>query len=164
MTFQLREIPMRRMMLALSLAALATTSVGLSANAHAKAWTICNQTPEDLWVAVAWRDRQNRTVSNGWWQISSCSGCTVVMDHTANTEYQNVWVHAKNRDGIERFGGDTKLCVRSGAFKIQNPVNAPCGGDAKIAHFGTQRIEWADRDFRTRLTGSVNGRRCWGDG
>ena len=46
-----------------------------SLDAHAKGWRVCNQTTEDLLVAIAYTDAQDRVVSRGWHRINACRGC-----------------------------------------------------------------------------------------
>jgi len=76
-------------------------SIGLCANAHAKGWHICNHTPEELDVAIAYKDKQEQWISKGWHKLHVCGGCAFVMD-LSRTEYVDVYYHARNSAGQDR--------------------------------------------------------------
>ena len=140
---------MRKILLVLFLMA----SVGLSANAHAKGWNICNRTPEELNVAIAYKGTSDQWISKGWHNLRACGGCALVMNHS-RTEYVGVYYHAENTAGAERIGGTGKFCVSSGAaFTYRN------SGRCKTASFRQVNIDVAG-DFKTNIVGRVNGRGC----
>jgi uncharacterized membrane protein len=146
---------MRKTVLLLSVAAL----LGISADAHAKGWRVCNRTAEDLYVAIAYKDAQDQWISKGWHDLRACGGCALVMNHS-RTEYTGVYVHAKNHRGDAKFGNDARFCVTSGAFTVRNLARRPCGSGFTVARFSKQVIADEDRDFVTHLRGSAGGRTC----
>ncbi|CCD90448.1 conserved exported hypothetical protein [Bradyrhizobium sp. ORS 375] len=140
---------MRKIVLIVSL----TVSVGLSSNAHAEGWHICNHTPEELNVAIAYKDTQEQWISKGWHNLRACGGCTMVMDEN-RTEYTNVYYHAQNTSGVERIGGPTRFCVSSGVFTYRQLPNC-----TSKAGFHLTVIENAGK-YTTNIRGSVDGRTC----
>src|SRR5689334_6730586 len=133
---------MRKMVHVLSLAA----SVALSANAQADGWHICNHTPEELNVAIAYKDTQEQWISKGWHKLGSCGGCAMVMDER-RTEYTNVYYHAQNSSGDQRIGGQTRFCVSPGVFTYRQTANCP-----SKAGFHLTVIE-NEGKFTTRIRG-----------
>jgi uncharacterized membrane protein len=136
---------------------LVAATLGMIADAHAKGWRICNGTPEELNVAIAYKDDQDQWITKGWHNLQACGGCALVMNHS-RTEYTDVFFHARNRNGVERFGGPGRFCVMSQSFTIRN--GARCVGNSRIASFRKQVITNENRDFTTNLTGGANGRHC----
>jgi uncharacterized membrane protein len=139
---------MPRMVLVLSLAA----SVGLSANAHAEGWHICNHTPEELNVAIAFATPQEQWVSQGWHTLGACGGCAFVMDHT-RTEHKNVFYRAENSNGVERIGGRDRFCVSPQKFNFLRTPNCNSAG------FRLQIID-TEGKFTTNIQGGVGGKTC----
>jgi uncharacterized membrane protein len=138
-----------RKMLFLSL----LVTVGLSAQAHAKGWNICNKTPEQLTVAIAYKGGGDQWISKGWHVLRSCGGCALVMNHS-RTEYVDVYYHAHNGSGEQRIGGTGKFCVSNGeAFTYSNT------GRCKTASFRKVQID-TPGDFTTSIVGKANGRVC----
>jgi uncharacterized membrane protein len=139
---------MRSLLFILSL----SVSVGLCAKAQAEGWHICNHTPEELNVAIAYATPQEQWVSKGWHALGACGGCAFVMD-SSRTEHSNVFYRAQNTAGAERISGPDRFCVSPGAFEYQRTPNCQSAG------FRLQVIN-SDGKFTTNINGSVNGRHC----
>jgi uncharacterized membrane protein len=148
---------MSRIVLVLSLAA----SVGLCGNAHAKHWTVCNHTSEDLNVAIAYHDTQNQTVTEGWHPLGKCSGCVVVLDYD-RTDNDAVYLFAENGAHAARFQAEhPRLCIAQQAFRIRNApnsVNCP-GVGGKVVGFQKVTLPDWNKNLTTTL-GSGSGSSC----
>jgi hypothetical protein len=145
-----------------TIAVLLSTTLGMPMQANAAWWTICNQTAEEMQVAIAYLHTSNQWLSEGWWTVHACGGCARVMD-LSKTDRVNQFFRAVTPNGSERVGGSSRFCVSShakGAPPWTGRSGPRCGGDYISAGFKLQAIEYSDRDFKTNITGAVAGRRC----
>ncbi|MGE0715963.1 MAG: DUF1036 domain-containing protein [Alphaproteobacteria bacterium] len=131
--------------------------------AAAEGWTICNRTPEELKVAVAYFDEANKWMSEGWWALGPCGGCKFVLNAN-KTERTNVFFRAVTRDGSERIGGDQRFCVSTRAagsppFTVRSNANCGRANGYALEGFRVVTID-SDRNHTTNITGAVGNRRC----
>src|SRR5262249_1467464 len=146
---------MGRMTFGLYLATTVAASIALTGNANAKAWSVCNRTTEELEVAIAYREGPNQFISKGWHILGACSSCVVVMNYD-RTEYDTVYVYAKNRAGEAKFtssgASSPRFCIQSGAFTIRNETNSRCSSGTTAVGFQRAKIPNWERDYNLSLT------------
>jgi uncharacterized membrane protein len=156
------EVAMPRMVLiaAISLAA----SLGLSANAHATHWTVCNKTPEDLNVAIAFIDNENHTAVEGWHGLHKCGGCAVVLNFD-DTQKENVWLFAKNNNDIPRFqSAHPRLCVFDHqAFRHRIVGGVACPAGSRTVGFNQVTLFDQNVNRTTNLTPASGAPVCFND-
>jgi uncharacterized membrane protein len=145
----------------LAVVALLSGIVGLSTQASAAGWLICNRTPEELQVAIAYHDGANGWLTEGWWSLKACGGCTRVMDQS-KTDGANVFYRAVTPRGDERIGGKTHFCVSShanGAPPWTGRSPKVCGKGYVSGGFSQHTVD-TEKDFRSNITGKVAGKVC----
>ena len=59
-------------------------------------------------MAIAYFGKGEKFVSEGWWALQPCGGCTQVMNHS-KTDRLNVYYRAVSAGGDQRIGGDTNF-------------------------------------------------------
>lgn len=136
---------------------LAALGLTLPVSANAAMWTICNKTPEDLSVAIAYQDHDNQWVSRGWWSVRACGGCAKVLN-LSKTETVDQFYRAVSPSGAERITGRNRFCVGSSSFTARNGGRCPSGHTA--AGFKRIEVEYSDRNHTSNIVGSVGGRTC----
>ena len=143
-------MPKMSLVLSLSLAA----SVGLCASAHADHWTVCNKTLEDLFVAVAYHDKENQSISRGWGAVASCT-CLNVLSYD-KTDRTDVYLYAENRAKVAKFfAPHPQLCISNGdAFVYRNGPGNPCPGSARLAGFDKVTLRNWPKAFTSNLEAS----------
>lgn len=146
----------------LSVRTLASAALALAAaaplQASAYVWTICNKSPENLRIAIAYRDLDNRWISRGWWSVRACGGCANVLN-LAKTDTVDQFYRAVSDDGRERLAGDTRFCVApSGGFQLAN--GGRCPGGYTAAGFRRVPVEYSNRDFTSNINAAPGGRVC----
>ena len=124
--------------LAFGLAIVAAELLSVS-GAHAAKWTVCNRSPNNVDVAIAWQT-SNGFISRGWWNIRACGGCAVVFNRPL--EASIVFLRGEAAGGIE-YSGNSLLCIRRTAFEMPraNTSRQAClrrGG--QFASFGQHNI------------------------
>lgn len=143
-----------------ALAAILAVS-GSSVPAHAAGWLICNRTAEPLQVAIAYHDGANGWLTEGWWSLNACGGCTRVMKHS-QTDGTNVFFRAVTPKGDERVGGSTRFCVSShasGAPPWTGRSGKTCGKGYVSGGFSKHVVD-TEKDFTSKITGKVAGKTC----
>ena len=146
----------RMVLIAISLSA----TLGLSANAHATHWTVCNRTAEDLNVAIGFIDNESHTATEGWHAVNKCGGCAVVLNFD-RTQKANVWLFAKNHSGVGRFESQhPRMCVFDQAFRHRQVGGVPCPAGGTLAGFDLQSIPDQSVNHTTNLTGNASGSVC----
>ena len=144
--------------------AMCLSTLFVAAPASAASWTICNKSPEELQVAIAYLHTSNQWLSEGWWTVRSCGGCVQVMN-LSKTDRVNQFFRAVTPSGEERVGGSHRFCVSShakGAPPWTGRSGPRCGGDYVSAGFALQAIESQDRNFTTNINAAPGGgRRCF---
>jgi uncharacterized membrane protein len=144
---------MPRMLLFLSLSVAA--SVGLCANAHADHWRVCNQTPEDLFVAIGYQDTENHSISRGWGTLDKCS-CVRVLDYD-KTKNPTVYLYAETNAKIAKFGAEhPQLCVSNpGPFVYRNGPGESCPSGGRVVGFAKVTLRDWPNTYTTNLESSV---------
>lgn len=145
----------------LSRSKLVTVLVALMAavplQAGAASWTICNKAPENLLVAIAYLDKQNRWVSEGWWNLQRCGGCARVMD-LSQTDAADQFYRAISSSGLERVSGGDRFCVSPQRFTVPNRGQCPAGFSA--AGFRRVKVEYSDRNHTSNINPAPGGPVC----
>lgn len=148
----------------IKLSVVASVALAAPLYAHAASWTICNNTAEDLNVAIGYFHTSGQWLSEGWWTVRSCGGCAQVMN-LAKTDRVRQFVRAETTSGLERVGGNTRFCVSDRAsgqppFTVRN--SSRCRGNYVSVGFAPEDVEWADRNFKTNINPPPNagGTRC----
>src|SRR5215468_10982842 len=54
-------------------------SFGLTAEAWAQSWKVCNRTADNMTVAIAYSNSFGQIITEGWWTIRACGGCATVV-------------------------------------------------------------------------------------
>jgi uncharacterized membrane protein len=139
---------MRRAGLAGSVAVI--TLLGCLTQAQA-AWEICNKTPDEMSVAIAYVNPGGGFISEGWWNLRACGGCKKVLVPSDTSDHKNVFYRAEGGGTIE---GDSQFCVSNSSFKMNGKGNCP-------VKKGFRHKEINLADWRTNITGqSPSGRVC----
>jgi uncharacterized membrane protein len=150
------EAAMPRMMVVLSLAA----SVGLCGNALANQWSVCNRTPEDVNVAIAYHNAQTQTTVEGWRRLAACGGCAVMLNYD-QIDNDTVYLFGENNAQIARFSAEhPQFCVVQQSFRNRHLPGVNCPGGAKVVGFQKVTIPDLNKTHKTDLTGSVGGKNC----
>jgi uncharacterized membrane protein len=138
---------MPRMVLLLSLAA----SVGLCTNAHADHWTVCNHTPEDLFVAIGYQDTENHSISRGWGTVAKC-GCVRVLDYN-KTKNPTVYLYTENQAKIAKFSAEhPQLCISNpGPFVYRNGPGESCPSGGRVVGFQKVTMRTWPNHYTTNL-------------
>jgi uncharacterized membrane protein len=119
-------------------------------------WTVCNKTPDNVWVAIAFDQGGGQFVSQGWWQVRGCGGCQVV--HSGSFQLSGVWLRGQSDDGRVWEGNDL-FCTKTNAFRVVGANN--CNGRG-LERKAFQLIKVNPQHQTTNLTGSSNsGKRCF---
>ena len=86
--------------------------------AHAGNLTICNNTRQNLDVAIAYNASAavgRGWISQGWWAVNQCGGCVEVLTQNETASSQ-VYLRAQ-ASGVEVFGGNTPFCIDDSPFQ-----------------------------------------------
>ena len=140
---------------------LLSTVFGLSLQASAEGWRICNRTAEQLHVAIAYHDGANGWLTEGWWELRACGGCASVMDHS-KTDGTNVFLRAVTPKGSARVEGSARFCVSDhakGAPPWTGRSGKVCGKGYVSGGFSKHVVD-TDKTFTTSITGKVAGKVC----
>jgi uncharacterized membrane protein len=90
-------------------------------------YTVCNDTDEPLWAAIALQTPK-KFVTRGWWQVSP-GACSRVLTEALKTD--SVYLLAEHKGKHVVVSGPTKLCVANVEFEIAG--RAPCTGKGVTA-------------------------------
>ena len=93
--------------------------------AYAGTLTICNSSRHNLHVAIAYDVGGGDIVSEGWWSVNSCGGCTQVLTQQQTTVYDQVYVHGEvDGSNLEEFAGQYRYCISGQRFKYMNSFHS----------------------------------------
>jgi uncharacterized membrane protein len=130
-------------------------ATGLSSEAFAQSWRVCNKTADPVRVAVGYAVPGGLLKSEGWFNLGSCSGCATVVVPSDTVDLSTGYLYAeKSRDGTAIVTGDQNLCVTRQAFKIRRSGN--CEG----RNFQTRQFRQMSINLNKNFTTNINGRNC----
>jgi uncharacterized membrane protein len=132
-------------------------ALGISHQALA-GWEICNKTPDEMWVAIAYDRGDGVYYSEGWWKLAGCGGCKGM----GNYALKQVWYRAESRGGSRVVEGDTLFCVHdTNSFKIDSHRTCGIGKRSQMVKRGFTAVTLTARNFTSNITGrSASGRVC----
>ena len=118
------------------------------------AWQICNKTPSDAYVAIAYVNPQDvGFISKGWWKVRACGGCSTVLSMGTTSDPRNVFYRAEFDDGSV-IEGDSMFCASESEFRKRS--TARCSDRRAFLHKEINLENWT-----TNLVGrSASGRQC----
>ena len=118
-------------------------------------WTICNKTPQDLLIAVAYVDPRGGFISEGWYRVRGCGGCLAkVVSSGSTSDPHHVFYYAESLDGGEVITGESPMCVSADRFTMDGK-----GRCQRRANFRLENID-ISKNWTTTITGGVPGRSC----
>jgi uncharacterized membrane protein len=85
-------------------------------------YIVCNDSPTELWAAIALKSPRNG-VSRGWWDVPS-GACAKVL--TQQLTFDTVYLHATRKGNPKLVSGNQNFCVADVAFEIYG--NTRCTG------------------------------------
>jgi uncharacterized membrane protein len=134
-------------------------SFGLTAVAWAESWQVCNRTPDNMTVAIAYSNSFGQIITEGWWTIRACGGCaTVVGSEKARAlpDKRNAYLYA-HVGSTATIRGDESFCVGDSEFTINSSASPGC---PHRRPFKAESIN-LNRDHTTNITGrGVSGNVC----
>lgn len=137
----------------LSVALLAATS-GLTNQALAQSWQICNKTSNSVQVAVGYAVSGGHLQSEGWWTLAPHNGCQKVLSRSETVDFTTGYLYAKTSNGGSPVvNGDQSLCVQSRPFTIRRHQN--CEGRNFRTVQARQLSINLNKNFTTNITGAA---------
>jgi len=122
-------------------------------------WSICNRTPDEMYVAIAYDKGDGVKISQGWWKLRGCGGCKSFGDF----KIKGVWYRAENRSGGRLIEGNDLFCVHeSNAFKLDTGHSCGLGGKSKsLSRKGFRFVTLSAKNFTSNIEGkSDSGKVC----
>jgi uncharacterized membrane protein len=101
---------------------LAATS-GLTNQAIAQSWQICNKTSNSVDVTVGYAVSGGHLQSEGWWTLAPRGGCARVLSRSQTVDYTSGYLYAERKGGNRVVTGDQSLCVQNKPFTIRRHQN-----------------------------------------
>ena len=132
-------------------------AAGITGPASAKTWKVCNHTPHDVRVAVAYH-KGDVITSKGWYRIRACGDCKTLVNEPL--EYSLAWLRGVS-DNVRIFEGETLLCIKSAPFEMAraNRSGLFCSRNGgKMEAF--QQVNLTSNIHTTNLNGQSSGRTC----
>jgi uncharacterized membrane protein len=119
---------------------------------EAQQWQVCNKTAYTVSVAVGYAVPNGRLVSEGWFTLGPCNGCSVVALPEETVDRSTGYLWAKARKGPVLIEGSEPLCVKmSGNFKIRG------GQDCKARNFESRSFRRLGIDMTKDFTTNIRG-------
>ncbi len=84
--------------------------------AWATVWKVCNSSPEDIEIAIAYNLNDARQyIAKGWWKVRACGGCQVV--YNGNLPIKGAFLRGEGAQGSV-WEGDNLFCTSQARFEI----------------------------------------------
>lgn len=126
-------------------------------------WQICNRTPDEMSVAIAYDPGNGHHVSQGWYKLRACGGCKNFGDF----KIKGVWYRAESKTGARVVEGDDLFCVHtSTAFKLGRPndrgeCSVKSGPGAKLLKKRFKFVRLKTKNFTSNIIGKgAKGQVC----
>jgi len=105
--------------------ALETEALKTSAPAG---YSVCDDTPKAIWVALAEKKKDGAVVTRGWWKIAP-GGCARALTEPLATD--RIYILAQTPGGVPIVYGKEKFCTTNAEFEIQGRENCKKRGMAE---------------------------------
>jgi uncharacterized membrane protein len=131
-------------------------------NAADTYWRICNKTPEELQVAVAFNPGNGQHVSKGYYNLKACGGCANI----GSFGVKGVWYRATSLDGTARVEGNDLFCVHlTSRFQLGSPndqgkCSVSTSPNSQLVARGFHLVRISGGRHTTNIVGGASGRTC----